>query len=71
MRGEKKVDVKLPDGVTKKQVFPSVPPSKPSRLLPAITDHTGGETLTDTAKCSEALAQIMFLQRGPRTNVSK
>lgn len=68
---KKKVVVNLLDCVTKKQVFPSVPPSKPSRLIPAITDHTGGQTLTDTAKCSKALAQILFLQRAPRTNVSK
>lgn len=40
-------------------------------LIATIADHTGAEILTDTAKCSKALAQIMFLQRGPRTNVSK
>lgn len=68
--GGKKISVNLLDPVTK-QVFPSVPPSKGSRLIPSISDHTGGETLTDTAKCSKALAQIMFLQRQPRTNVSK
>lgn len=53
--------VNLFDVVSKKQVLPSVPPSKPSRLIPAIAAHTGGETLTDTAKCPKALAQITFL----------